>query len=343
VPETPLRNRDIQRRSRVIVVIATVAGVALAVAGVIMLAKNQMTAAAVLLAAGVGFVIFSFLFDAIVSMLLQAEGNINRIHHDALDLVEFARRLEPMVKTICDNSQISDGARSIAHRELEREAFRQAIREEMFKGDWEAALYLIDQMEQRLGYAQEAKTLRAELGQIREMTIEEKIGEALSHIEKMMGEFNWERARVESERLLKLFPRHERIMALPAELRRRREARKQALLGEWRTAVEREEIDRGIAMLTELDQYLSPDEARSLQESARHVFKARLLNLGVQFGLAVSEARWRDALEVGLEIRQEFPNSRMAQEVADKLDVLRVRSGFVADAELIQSRTPAAR
>jgi hypothetical protein len=47
--------------------------------------------------------------------------------------------------------------------------------------------------------------------------------------------------------------------------------------------------------------------------------------------LAVSEQRWRDALEVGLQITDEFPNSRMASEVAEKIDVLRRRAGLVAD------------
>ena len=96
-----------------------------------------------------------------------------------------------------------------------------------------------------------------------------------------------------------------------------------------------------MAILTASDPYLSPEEAASLRESARHVFKARQLNLAVQFGLAVSEGRWRDALEVGLLLRQEFPNSRMAREVEEKLDTLRARAGFVTDAEITLRRSPA--
>jgi len=212
----------------------------------------------------------------------------------------------------------------------------------MYSGDWEAAHYLIEEMERRFGYMQEAKTLRAEVAQVRDMTIEEKIGDVIAHIEKLMLDHRWDRARQESERLLKLFPRHERVMRLPAELSQRREAHKQDLLARWAAAVQRNEIDNGIAILTELDEYLTREEAQMLRDSARHVFKARLLNLGVQFGLAVQEQRWRDALEIGLQLRHEFPNSRMAQEVAEKLDVLRVRAGFVSDAEVIQKRVGAA-
>jgi hypothetical protein len=287
-----------------------------------------------MLVGGVTLIVIALLIHIIVTIFIRTEDYINRVHRDARDLITILRRMEPQLKTVSDNSQISDRARSLAHREQEREALRQAIREEMYGGDWEAAHYLIDEMEQRFGYKQEAKGLLDELNQVREMTIEEKIGEAVSHIEQLMKEHKWERARQESERLMKLFPSHERIMALPTELGRRREARKQELLAKWKVAVDRNEVDSGIAILTELDPYLTPQEAKALQESARHVFKARLVNLAVQFGLAATEGRWRDALESGLLIRREFPNSRMAREVAEKMDILRVRAGFVSEADM---------
>jgi hypothetical protein len=320
-----------------------VAGVAV---GLVMIGTGSLLLAgsladatgAVLLGGGVLLAAFVFMVHGVILIGMKAEANINRTHHHLLDMLDVLRRLEPLAKTISQNTEISDAARSITHREREGEVLRQAIREEMYAGHWETAFHLVDEMERRFGFKNEARELRDEMAQIREMTIEEKIGEALRHIEKLMEEYRWERARAESERLMKLFPRHERVTNLPAELNRRREARKQELIEQWKASVQREEIDRGIELLTELDQYLTREEAQSLQDSARHVFKARLLNLGVQFGLAVSEGRWRDALEVGLHVRQEFPNSRMAQEVEAKLDVLRIRAGFTADAEVTQRR-----
>jgi len=340
VSDTPIRHRSIRQFSLLVTIAAVAAGVMLIISGVI-LSFNQETrlAGTLMLTGGLLLGAVCLLIHTANVLLLASEANINRIHHDTLDLLDVVRRLEPSVRSISSNTQISDAARSIAHREPEREALRQAIREEMYSGDWEAAHYLIDQMEQRFGYMQEAKTLLAEITQVRDMTIEEKIGEVISHIEHLMNEHRWDRARQEIERLMKLFPRHERVLNLPTELNTRREARKQELLARWRSAVERNEIDNGIAILTELDPYLSPQEAAQLRESASDVFKARLLNLGVQFGLAVQEQRWRDALDIGLQIRQEFPNSRMAQEVSDKLDALRVRAGFVRDAEVVQRRS----
>jgi hypothetical protein len=344
VSDAPLRNRSTHQFSFAVAAALVIVGVVCIVGGIYSAAASgQVTYGIVGVLGGIVQILFALLLNAVVAVFLREEANVNRIHQNTLDLVEVAHRLEPLVKAIADNSRISDAARSISHREQEREALRQAIREETFSGDWEAAHYLIDQMERRFGYMQEAKGLRTELNQVRDMTIEDKIKDVLSHIDTLMNENRWDRARQESERLMKLFPRHERVLGLPGELSRRREARKQELLGKWRVCVERNEIDNGIVILTELDQYVTSEEAQALRDSARHVFKARLLNLGVQFSLAVSESRWRDALEAGLQLRQEFPNSRMAQEVAEKLDILRVRAGFVTDAEVIQKRasTPA--
>jgi hypothetical protein len=339
VPEIPLRNRSLSLLAFFVTVGSVIIG---AVLVIIALVPSGLANRAVLLVGGLLLVAVSLLLYAVVNLAVLTEANINRVHNNTLDLHDTARRLEPLVQLIADNSQLSDAATSITHRDKELEALRHALREEMFRGNWDAAMYLIEQMQTRFGYAREAEALRKELSGIRDMTIEEKIGDALNHVHKLMDEHVWERARQEMERLMKLFPRHEKILALPAELSRRREARKQELLQQWNQAVQREEVERGIQILTELDQYLTKEEASNLQESARHVFKARLVALGVSFGLAVSEARWRDALELGLSIRQEFPNSRMAQELGEKLDTLRVRAGFAAGAEVIQRTEPKA-
>jgi len=338
-----LRHKPVRQVSSVVTLLAVLIGLVLIVGGIYLArAPGMGPQGTMLVAAGVILACITLVLHTTLLVVLKAESNINRIHQVSLDVFDLLKRVEPLIKTLADNSQISDAARSITHREQECEALRQAIREEMYGGDWEAVHYLIDEMERRFGYKLEAQKLRDEMNQFREMTIEDKIGQALGHIDKLLVEHKWERARQESERLMRLFPRHERVLKLAGELNRRREAHKQELLGRWKQVVERAEIDEGIAILTELDQYLTPAEAQSLRDSARDVFKARLLNLGVQFSLAVQESRWRDALEVGLLLRQEFPNSRMAQEVNEKIETLRVRAGFVADAEIVQVRPQAA-
>jgi hypothetical protein len=60
-----------------------------------------------------------------------------------------------------------------------------------------------------------------------------------------------------------------------------------------------------------------------LQEAATEVFKNKLHNLGVRFSLAVSDKQWNEALQTGHEIIKSFPNSRMADEIRQKLITLR--------------------
>ncbi|MBL7154782.1 MAG: hypothetical protein ISS79_13790, partial [Phycisphaerae bacterium] len=46
-------------------------------------------------------------------------------------------------------------------------------------------------------------------------------------------------------------------------------------------------------------------------------------NLGEQFSLLVTEKQWNSALDIGQEIVEDFPNSKMAEEIRAKMDVLR--------------------
>jgi hypothetical protein len=93
-------------------------------------------------------------------------------------------------------------------------------------------------------------------------------------------------------------------------------------------------VDEGIKILVELDNYLTREEAKSFEDSARNVFRAKLMQLGMQFQFAVREQRWRDALEIGVQIIEEFPNTRMSKEVSDAMDGLRRRAGVHSDVEI---------
>ena len=110
----------------------------------------------------------------------------------------------------------------------------------------------------------------------------------------------------------------------------------------WEEALRRNDTDQAIDVLKELDQYLSRAEATALQSSARHVFKDKLLQLGVQFRFAVNERRWRDALRTGLELVRDFPNARMASEVREVLDTLRDRAHHAGTAPQSGEAEPAA-
>ena len=53
-------------------------------------------------------------------------------------------------------------------------------------------------------------------------------------------------------------------------------------------------------------------------------------NLGVQFKLAVNDRRWAEAAGIGDVIIDEFPNTKMADEVRSMIDLLRTRATHAA-------------
>ena len=152
------------------------------------------------------------------------------------------------------------------------------------------------------------------------------MAEAIELIEEHFQTYRWDLAQREIDRLLRALPDHSRVVSLSDRMKAVQEQHKQELKLAWQDAVRRCDTDQAIDVLKELDQYLSPAEAKALQASARDVFKEKLLQLGVQFRFAVTEKRWHDALTIGLEIIHDFPNARMAGEVREALDTLRQRA-----------------
>ena len=125
---------------------------------------------------------------------------------------------------------------------------------------------------------------------------------------------------------MQMFPDNEQVRNLPVEIENRRQGHKRQLLSSWTDAVARHDVDGSIEILKQLDTYLTPAEAESMQETARSVFKEKLNNLGKQFSPAVQDHRWVEAIRVGETVIREFPNSRIAQEVRENMENLRQRA-----------------
>jgi hypothetical protein len=127
--------------------------------------------------------------------------------------------------------------------------------------------------------------------------------------------------------LQQAFGDDEQVRRLPHDIEARRQAHKKQLVDSWHDAVNRHDIDGSIEILKQLDAYLTPQEAESFQETARGVFKEKLNNLRTQFTLAVQDHKWTEAVRLGETIVNEFPNTRIAQEVGEKMGTLRQRAG----------------
>lgn len=261
-----------------------------------------------------------------VDVALKIEGNSYRTYDVLRDIHLAQEEARPLLRALAENSQLSEAARAITHRGRERTALRLAINEEIVRGDWEAAYALVEQLASRHGYKNEAARLREEVDRSREQARKEQLDERVQRVRSYMESHDWDRARREMDRLLAEHPEAPQARGLPQVFTRLRADHKRRLLKAWDEFVQRNEVDRGIAVLNELDQYLTPSEAAALQESARGVFRAKLHNLGVQFSLAVADHEWQAAVVAGREIMQEFPNSRMAAEVKDRINVLIART-----------------
>lgn len=276
--------------------------------------------------AAVGLGSLGLIVAAVAPLLLKVESTTTRQLGELRDLNRALADQGRFLADIAENTRISDAAKSLTHREQELDALRRAIQEEVRAEHWESALSLVAAVEHRFGYRQEAERQREELEQARQGAIQTKLAAAVEMIERHFELREWERADREIDRLMHVLPGNDTATALRARLRELKQTQKLDLKRQWEDALRRNDTDQAIDVLKELDPYLTASEAQSLQESARTVFKEKLLQLGVQFRFAVSEKRWQDALSTGLDLIREFPNARMASEVRDVLDTLRDRA-----------------
>ena len=189
--------------------------------------------------------------------------------------------------------------------------------------DFNAAYEIIEEIAKRTEYKDLADQLRIQADKFRDATEQERTNQVIAHIEKLLDEFQWARASSQIEGLIRANPDSEKAKAMRQRLLDKKEERKRTLLAAWDDAVTRQETDRSLEILKELDLFLTPNEALALQEAAKDVFRTKLHNLGVQFSIAVTEKRWAHALDIGEQIITDFPNSKMSEEIRDKMDILR--------------------
>ena len=264
---------------------------------------------------------------AIVSLLYrmaehnQSEEGAWHIRQDSI------RRQEAILQQISESILISDGTKEVVSRNRDRDLMKNAIQDDIAKEDWEAAYQLLEQMQSRFGYSREAAEYRRLVDSQRANAIQAVIEETREQVDSLCENLNWSEAQAMLDSLAKQFPRNRQVKQMAEEtVSQKRAEQKKQLLASWDQAVNSGEVDRGIELLGELDQYLTPSEAAALEESARGVFKAKLQNLGVSFSGAVTKKKWAQALETGEQIMREFPNSRMAEEVKGKLEILQLRA-----------------
>lgn len=266
---------------------------------------------------GLGFIII--LAAAPIGFILVAAGRKRPASSDE------PRDLAKAVERLVEHSSLSDEARRVLYRKHDRELLRQAIQEDIAAEDWDAAMVLVKELAERFGYRSDAEEFRARIEQSRFDTVQRKVTEAVSHLDELIMSRRWDQASTEAARIGRLYPDSPRVEGLRHRVEQARMLYKSDLERRFLLAAGESRIDSAMELLRELDAYLTEDEAEPFREVARGVIGKARDNLGAQFKLAVQDRRWDRASQIGDQIIDQFPNSRMAQEVRGLLDSIRAK------------------
>ncbi|MCH7572426.1 MAG: protein kinase, partial [Planctomycetes bacterium] len=98
------------------------------------------------------------------------------------------------------------------------------------------------------------------------------------------------------------------------------------VLARFVDATNREDLADAMDLLRELDRYLTREEAAKLSADAQSVVEKHRQNLTTRFKMAVNDRRWSEAVQIGDLIVDEFPNTKVAEEVISMIEVLRTRA-----------------
>lgn len=269
-----------------------------------------------------GALVFLLALLMLVSRVSKALKTLGETHAKLQEVTGALEKISAELTQINHMTRVSETAKAIVFRDADQQSLREAVFDKLQEKDFDGANQLIEQIAERPEYAELAEQLRAQAEHYHDSTDHERLEQVATHIEKLLDDHHWASASAQIESLIKAHPESERAKALRQSLVEKKQQRKKALLAAWDEAVKRQQTDRSLDILKELDLYLTPNEALALQEAARDVFRTKLHNLGVQFALAVTEKQWVSALDVGRQIINNFPNSRMSEEIRGKLSIL---------------------
>lgn len=235
-------------------------------------------------------------------------------------------RVIKLLEQLVEQTMLTDNTRSVLFRTRELDLLRATIEDDIAHGDYDAAVVLCDDMAQRFGAREEAEQFRTRIQRARREHYEANVHAALGRLDEMLAKRNWAQAHEEAARIRRLYPDSAAVAELDNRINAARQEHKHDLETRFIDAAGREDIETAMPLLRELDRYLTPDDAVRLRDLAQSVIARHRENLGVQFKLAVNDRRWAEAARIGQAIIEEFPNSKMAEEVKPMIDVLRTRA-----------------
>ena len=141
--------------------VALAASMALVVWGAVLM--KQRGSQAVLAAGAVATIATLLAWILTVSLRASRNETLERLDTIFAPVNERLQHISVLINQVSEQQLISERAKAVAFRESERDALRRAIREEMTRRDWDAALTLVNDIEAAFGYKTEADRFREEI------------------------------------------------------------------------------------------------------------------------------------------------------------------------------------
>ena len=194
-----------------------------------------------------------------------------------------------LLRSVDESLKISETARRIAYRDRDLSLLRRTIEEDIERADYDGALVLVDELSGTYGYREEAEDFRDRIEDARMAEVDRKVTEAITKLDDVLDRKDFELAGQVAARIQRLFPDSPRTQPLRRRVIQLREDYKRNLERTFLDAAQRDDVEKAMEILMELDKYLTEQEAMPLREVAKGVIGKKRDNLGVQFKMAVQQ------------------------------------------------------
>jgi len=228
---------------------------------------------------------------------------------------------------IHEHLMLSDNAKRVLFRDREVQLLRNAIEDDIARGDYNAAITLCTEMADLFGYREEAEAFRSRIVQARRQHYELEVQAAIDQLDAALADRDWAAVHQQAARIRRLYPESHVVADLDRRILHARGQHKTELEARFLEAADQDDPRAAMGLLRQLDRYLSRDEAERLTDVAQGVVTRYRESLGTEFRRAVGEHRWADAARVGESIITDYPNTQMANEVRSMIEVLRTKAG----------------
>lgn len=231
-----------------------------------------------------------------------------------------------LLRSVDESLKISETARRIAYRDRDLDLLRRTIEEDIERSDYDGAIVLVNELAETYGRREEAEDYRDRIEDSRMAEVDSKVSEAIARLDDVLDRKDFDLAGQVAARIQRLFPDSTRTQNLRRRVVHAREQYKLECERAFLEAAQRDDVEKAMEILMELDKYLTEQEAEPLKEVAKGVIGKKRENLGVQFKMAVHDHEWLLAVQTGEQIIADFPNTKMAEEVRGMIDLLRERA-----------------